>query len=161
MKLQRNKPLKSETPFSTINKIRSILFDLGIFVTEEHSKTEDRPEGLYSCSVKMTPYQIQTNGKGTSPEYALASAYAEFIERLQNNTLIETKYAFNKFLEYNPQYTFLIEKLKTKKLILEYLYYPDEKFMCINELSGDEQLYTKFLVPDQSNISISKFVSKI
>lgn len=36
--------------------------------------------------------EIGTNGKGVTKEYALASAYAEFMERLQSNFLLKSSF---------------------------------------------------------------------
>ena len=44
-------------------------------------------EGLCTNRVTFTGTDTGTNGKGTSEEYCLASGFAEFMERLQNNIL--------------------------------------------------------------------------
>lgn len=76
----------------TIYKIRKILQDLGLLLYESHILHEN----LYSCRVSignkgLIPLNIGTNGKGRTFEYSLASGYAEFMERLQNNLLLNTK----------------------------------------------------------------------
>ena len=73
---------KDELPLHTVRKIRNILNDLGILAVEtcwNHSA-----DGFYSVSLKIGDTNLTTNGKGTSYEYALASAYGEMMERLQN-----------------------------------------------------------------------------
>lgn len=61
---------------------------LGIFLKETSYSNNDC---LYTSRVviagSMEPLNIGTNGKGISYEYALASGYAEFMERIQNNML--------------------------------------------------------------------------
>ena len=47
-------------------------------------------EGLCSNRVTIAGTNIGTNGKDTSEQYCLASGYAEFMERLQNNILGST-----------------------------------------------------------------------
>ncbi|MDR2410930.1 MAG: hypothetical protein LBE13_22850 [Bacteroidales bacterium] len=92
------KPYKEEKPSLTVNKIRSILTDIGIFVTESCANNG----GFYSCRIEISndelkEYHIGTNGKGVSMEFAYDSAYAEFMERLQNNVLISNTYFFSKY----------------------------------------------------------------
>jgi ribosomal protein S12 methylthiotransferase accessory factor len=73
---------KDELPINTINKIRGILGELGILTIETSWKNSI--EGFYSVSLVIPNTCLTTNGKGTSYEYALASAYGELMERLQN-----------------------------------------------------------------------------
>jgi ribosomal protein S12 methylthiotransferase accessory factor len=73
-------------PQETIIRIRKILNELGIFVYEKSWQKM----GNNNFSVRIEDAAIPgvgTNGKGISRAYALASAYAEFLERLQNNIL--------------------------------------------------------------------------
>ena len=73
---------KDELPLNTINKIRNILNDLGILTVEQgwaHSA-----DSFYSVTVSVANTTLSTNGKGTTYQYALASAYGELMERLQN-----------------------------------------------------------------------------
>ena len=73
---------KDALPLETITRIRSILAESGIFVVEKEWFSD--LNAFYSCRVVVRDTEIGTNGKGTTPEAALASAYAEFLERLQN-----------------------------------------------------------------------------
>lgn len=125
------KPYKASTPQDTIYRIRTILHDLGIFTTEQHLRSEGM---YYSCRVfidndDLRRFDIGTNGKGMTAEYALASAYAELMERLQNRMLIyATKYASKTFRQYNKELDvdFIPE--------LPFRYFPDETF---KEISPD------------------------
>lgn len=79
-------------PEQTINNIRNILNNLGILLHEKNIAQED----IYSCRVSignndLMPLCIGTNGKGRSFEYSLASGYAEFMERLQNQLLLNPR----------------------------------------------------------------------
>ena len=82
--MQVNK-FKDAPPNETINKIRNILFKLNILVTENWNKPDI--DNAYSVRINILGTNIGTNGKGTSETYALASAYAEFMERLANGIL--------------------------------------------------------------------------
>jgi uncharacterized domain len=68
-------------PLKTIGRIRSILAQVGVLTREKWGQSG---EGCYSLNLKIDGTHIFSNGKGTSPVYALASAYGEMIERLQN-----------------------------------------------------------------------------
>lgn len=76
---------KDELPLKTINRIRDILGDLGLLAVETAWKNS--VEGFYSVSLLIQNTTMMTNGKGTSYEYALASAYGEMMERLQNQAV--------------------------------------------------------------------------
>jgi len=72
-------------PADTVHKIRNILYGMGILTVDDWLETGI--EGCYSLRVSIAGTSMGSNGKGTDPVYALASAYAELIERLQNNIL--------------------------------------------------------------------------
>lgn len=76
---------KDDLPENTLSKIQTILKDLGIEVAEKWFAPVN---GLFSLQIYLKGTGIRTNGKGLSREYARASAYGEFMERLQNFALI-------------------------------------------------------------------------
>jgi len=78
---------KDAPPIETIQRVRSLLCRVGVLPMETRHRRVG--PGIYSCRVRLgndefSELDIGTNGKGVSREYALASAYAEFAERLQN-----------------------------------------------------------------------------
>ena len=77
---------KDARPEDTMHHIRSVLSKAGL-KTSEHF-TGSGMEGLYSCRVTVEGTDLGQNGKGTTPEYALASGYAEFMERLGTGFLV-------------------------------------------------------------------------
>lgn len=79
----RNK-YKDDSPLNTINRIRNILTDLGVLTVE--NSWQNSGENYYSVNLSIANTNISTNGKGTSEKYALASAYGELMERLQNQS---------------------------------------------------------------------------
>ena len=83
---------KDDTPESTIDRIRSILSLLGI---ETIQTEENEYRGLwYSNRIEIKHlHGVGTNGKGITKEYALASAYGEFMERLQSGMLFDRLYS--------------------------------------------------------------------
>lgn len=76
----------------TISLIREKLHDIGLLLYESHNLHQE----YYSCRVSignkgLISLDIGTNGKGRTFEYSLASGYAEFMERLQNNLLLNAR----------------------------------------------------------------------
>ncbi|MBI9053919.1 MAG: YcaO-like family protein [Bacteroidales bacterium] len=121
-----NRKYKAEKPLKTINKIRNLLDEIGISVIEEHY---DNNEGnLYSCRLRIVNNNLYnqdlgTNGKGITPEYSLASAYGELMERLQNSLVFHGNHHayFSKRENSN-----LYERLEKQNALLDYSYFPDE-----------------------------------
>lgn len=75
----------------TIDTIKKLLMKIGI---DTHIVFKANPMPLiYSCRVELQELPgIGTNGKGISEMTALASAYSELMERLQNRILTESLY---------------------------------------------------------------------
>ncbi len=81
---------KDAAPLQTIEQIKQILSTLGI---ETRETLYNKDNLCYSCRIAIDSHGLEsldigTNGKGMSPEYALASGYAELMERLQNKFLV-------------------------------------------------------------------------
>ena len=76
---------KDRDPQGTVEVIVGMLEQAGL--DTEMRWTSHPFEGLCSNRVTIAGTNIGTNGKGTSEQYCLASGYAEFMERLQNNIL--------------------------------------------------------------------------
>ena len=74
---------KQKPPQETVEYIQGILKRMDIEVEEEWMA--DNEIGTHSLRLSLKgAYCIGSNGKGMAAEYARASAYAEFLERLQN-----------------------------------------------------------------------------
>lgn len=85
------KQYKAASPTETIQRIKRLLADVGIKVKEETRSLKDL---VYSARITITNGLIEelglgSNGKGISLEYALASGYAELMERLQTRLLYD------------------------------------------------------------------------
>lgn len=126
---------KADSPSNTVKKIQQILSALGIEV-QCRMNTNSGP--YFSCRLTISNetfefFNVGTNGKGMSEEYALASAYAEFMERLQNKALFRDnlQYATPRFLKGN-NYPFELPHL-------EFQYFPDEeeRLLNLNELNNE------------------------
>lgn len=119
---------KDELPLNTINKLRNLLTNLGILTVE--TGWQNSAEEFYSVNLAVENTNIKSNGKGTTNEYALASAYAELIERLQNQA------------HFRLSMDFSIENFE----YMGFFYTPDEKCLSIDDiLSSDEDwIQTQF-----------------
>jgi ribosomal protein S12 methylthiotransferase accessory factor len=128
------KKYKAVKPEITIRVIKQILEDCGIITKENYVDNIK----FQSCRIAignsdLSPLNIGTNGKGRSFEYSLASGYAEFMERLQNNILLyNKKYATKDFIKNKP--ASYIKRLNDEDLIFENYYDENEKFATIDEV---------------------------
>jgi ribosomal protein S12 methylthiotransferase accessory factor len=77
---------KAVDPEETIRNIRRILSKIEIFVIEPQWFREKN--SFISLGLSMADAPLSSAGKGIDERFALASAYGEFIERLQNLLLI-------------------------------------------------------------------------
>lgn len=116
---------KDNLPENTIFNIMASLHNANIMTTYEfNSKAVN---GCYSNRVTIKDTSFGSNGKGTSKIYALASGYAELIERLQNNMFY--------LGEHNP------------KLYNEFGFYysPDEKLINIDEYATYDNSFINYI----------------
>lgn len=120
-----SKKYKDERPMNTVNKIKGILNSMGFYPKETMWKNSVK--NYYSLSVMIEGTNISTNGKGTTKEYALASAYAELMERIQNQT----------FFRLNTDLS------SSSYRYMNFYYTPDEKYMSIDALLNDNNEWIK------------------
>jgi YcaO-like protein with predicted kinase domain len=111
---------KEDSPINTIAKIRNILSDLNVINYEPF--WGNPYEGIYSVRVESLESEgnFGTNGKGRNRLYALASGYAEYMERIQNGVLTGPTAINRRFLNYIKKQT-------------GFYFYPDEKFISEDE----------------------------
>lgn len=121
--MQYNKH-KDADPVDTVRKIHLILDRIGLKIDEIW--TDSGVQNVFSNHISISNTSFGTNGKGTNKEYALASGYAELIERIQNGILkVSTRYD-------------RIEKQ------VGFVYSPDETFRTAEELVSQENAFTRF-----------------
>lgn len=142
------KPYKACAPSTTINRIRKKLDEVGIFLQEASYSNDDC---LFTSRVNMSgifsPLNIGTNGKGTTYDYALASGYAEFMERLQNNMLFRGFKNAEKHNLTTMEDCFYKKHLTEENLALDFLYDPNEENINV-EIEIHEHLeFIKSLFP--------------
>ena len=113
----QNRRYKEVTPEETVKKLKGLLEKLGIEVVEKWSN--ESSVGTYSLRVCIKGTDIGQNGKGMTKEFAMASGYAEFFERMQNG-----------------MFRFRMEKPTTE---IPFVNAPDEKHLTVKEaLNIDE-----------------------
>lgn len=113
----QNRRYKEVTPGETVKKLKGLLEKLGIEVVEKWSN--ESSVGTYSLRVCIKGTDIGQNGKGMTKEFAMASGYAEFFERMQNG-----------------MFRFRMEKPTTE---IPFVNAPDEKHLTVKEaLNIDE-----------------------
>lgn len=112
-------------PAETVDRITGILQKSEI-VVEEKAKHRS---SIYTNSLRLVikGTDIGTNGKGVNVSYAAASAYAEFMERLENQHL--------------NSYAQIPEKHDTG-----FFLFPDEKVMQIDELLRQKDAFWNCLI---------------
>ncbi len=106
---------KEVSPVETIEKIKGILQKLGIETSEAWK--ESGLDNCWSLNLAAKGNAPMSNGKGVSEELARASAYAEFVERLQGGLFLY-------------KYQDIIRK---PEMYLQN-YAPDVKYMTLAEL---------------------------
>lgn len=135
MTATRNKTYKARKAEDTINIIRNILNEkLGILLKETHYQGDGE---FYSCRINIANCNINnlnigTNGKGMTFEYALASAYGEFMERIQNQMLI--LYRSCTQILFKQENNELLNIINKKNILPKYTYAPDEKIVSIETM---------------------------
>lgn len=108
---------KESDPLKTVEAAESILSAHNIFTTEIW-KNNGNDARSYSLQLLAPELGVSTNGKGVTRRYALASAYGEFMERLQNMILLP------------------VEKLPADDTqTYGFCYFPDEETCSVREIA--------------------------
>ncbi len=94
---------KDRDPRQTVEAIKAKLASMGL--ETKMVWTSHQFDGTWSCRVSIKGTSFGTNGKGTSEDYAMASGYAELMERVQNKaaghrTHIENTFAAHGFYDF-------------------------------------------------------------
>lgn len=144
MSVLSNRKFKDEIPIKTISNLRGILNALDILPIEKlwHNSLKN----YYSLTLHIEGTDITSNGKGTTQEFALASAYAELIERLQNFTHFRLAMNLNQdTIEY-----------------LDYYYEPDEVYMNYEDFisSDSEWIRDKIsILTTENNLNLEESIN--
>ena len=138
---ERHKKYKGKEPFDTINTIREKLTEVNVLTTEGGFQYE-KP-GVFCSRIcfgadSLYKFDVGASGKGMTMRYAMASGYAEFMERLQNGILIPRPI---NALAYCGEESKLPsaerEDREENGYDLRYMYSPDEVWMSAGEISEE------------------------
>jgi YcaO-like protein with predicted kinase domain len=146
--IEFEKPYKEDFPKNTILKIRKILSRIDIFTT---AVIWNNPYNkIYSVRIEAIEDDgsFGTNGKGRNQIYALASAYAEFIERLQN-LFISGSTGFAKIF---------LDNIKNKT---GFFFFPDEKVLVKESFYNLPDNILLDFFPNQNSITIKNSIDYV
>ena len=133
IKPKRLKPYKNALPYDTVGRARKILRDCDVFVSENTfymSASKTFTSRIWLSDDDIQPLKLGTNGKGMTARYALASAYGELMERIQNMCL-----NLNGTPECFPEaYFYNSSSGKSSDGESNFLFAPDEKWCTVEEV---------------------------
>ena len=159
--MKHNKPYKACDPSITIHRIRTILNNCGIFLMEKYHKVSTN---FYSSRLIISGNNLEelykgTNGKGLTVLYSLASAYAEFMERIQNNYIFIEDVIYVNFCEkYNIRNN-LKDTLAQQGLLLNFKFDPTETYLSYRDLPNESQDNLKSIAI--YNESVKHFIANL
>lgn len=142
MHVSKETKFKECAPGKTIENLKSMLKDLGIEPEEEWIDTGI--EDLYALRLIHNGSEtFASNGKGTTKEYAMASAYAEFMERLENG-----------YMTYGACED---DIWKQNGFIIT----PDEKKLSVEEVAGSGNSFIEFFINENLKIPGCRNLNKL
>lgn len=115
----QNRRYKEVPPEETVERIKKILKQMEIDVEEVWGQASS--VGTYSLRVRIKGTDMGQNGKGMTKEFAMASGYAEFLERLQNGIF--------RF------------RMETPTKEIPFTNSPDEKYLTLEELTKENNSF--------------------
>jgi ribosomal protein S12 methylthiotransferase accessory factor len=104
---------KELPPKETIRTIKNILSRLGLSVIDRGIINN---YGIYSCRIELAGCSIGTNGKGYTEDYCYASAYSEFMERLQTGLLFYDTVNIDFFKKYHNDLNAVFSDFDTESI---------------------------------------------
>ncbi len=134
MSILQERRYKEINPEETVKKVKEILQDLGIEVEEKW--TDKSSVDTYSLRICIKGSDLGQNGKGMTKEFAMASGYAEFLERLQNGL-----------------FRFRMEKPTNE---LPFVNVPDEKNFSIDEFLEKKNSFVENILLQNNKKSNNK-----
>jgi ribosomal protein S12 methylthiotransferase accessory factor len=120
---------KDSSPIETISNIRNILQKSGLFAYEPFWTQNN--DFFHSVRIELDALPRGTNGKGTTKLFALASAYGELMERLQNRILIPKSYGWK---ESKDKYSYPDEEIRDTKDFLLNEFLPTNNYWKYEDL---------------------------
>lgn len=110
-----NSRYKEKDPYNTLKVIKEIFIKLKLDIEEFWFNKNDN---LYSLRINIQGTSIGANGKGSKEIFALASAYGELIERLQNLLYFRLS-DYNFIFTEKENYRFFNDEIKIKEIFYD------------------------------------------
>ena len=124
------KTYKSCDPGDTCSRIDKILFSIGLETTSflTNSRSDAPSVRLNIANDEFLPLSIGTNGKGMTTDFARASAYGEFMERLENGLISNRLHILHprEVHAVRQIYPEFIDGLEAQGLLPRFMFAPDE-----------------------------------
>lgn len=140
---------KDSSPTDTVRLIKNLLYKNGIETNVVFTHNNDNE--IYSVRVEFSTIPgLGTNGKGITLEYAMASAYGEFMERLESGFLVDQYYLFKVNRDYNKTISVDELLLVTKEIFSNYC--SEESLQLISEHASN----TKDILYGEEYFNIGK-----
>jgi len=133
---------KDMKPEDTVRRIQDILRGIGIEVEEDWN--DSGVESCYSLTVSARGGVPSANGKGVTKEFARASAYGEFIERLQGGLFMYKFQSVGRDPDMNLQNSA-----------------PDAKYMTVEELEENGEWMDKVIMACKNPRVTRKSIAKL
>lgn len=141
MQVSKETKFKECAPEQTVENLKNILKDLGIKLEEKWAETGVKD--FFTLRLTFNGSEaFASNGKGTTREYALASAYAEFMERLENDYMTFGSYEDSVW--------------KQNGFVLT----PDEKTISPEEAANSGNSFIEFFVKENLSLPGSRHLNK-
>lgn len=138
-------------PNETISLCKNIISSFNFDIKEDITKISNN---LYSVNLMDTISGMVSNGKGVTEDYALASGYAEFLERIQNALFVKGwNNDYGKFEYYPDEYQDTAQKILENQDIIKdiemlfvvsnnrYPYNIEELISFLKVLNNNEDYY--------------------
>jgi ribosomal peptide maturation radical SAM protein 1 len=153
------KRYKSKNPVETVHSIKKMLVDARIEVIQNKMHNVG---GFYSLTLQIKGTSLFVNGKGSTEDYTLASAYGELAERLLSNVLLRFKHRYPSNIVFQDKNLIIDENFDVEninkllhldftkneyKLLQDYFFKPiEEKIICESYFELDTNRIERFPV---------------
>ena len=140
---------KDRDPAETVQIIKDFFESNGLVVTEQLQKKSS--VGTYWCGLTLHldgKFICRSNGKGTAPEYALASGYSELYERYCAG-----------YGSYSADFAYNYYFCQLNKEKYGYFYDADEKFMPFEEIRESCYKFQEYfkIIHDEENYVLKTY----
>ena len=150
---------KTVRPEETIQHVQALLEKAGIKTNLQKINTigDEVTYRLTITNGDLWKFNIGTNGKGMTEQYAIASAYGEMMERLENKFLFRENllYATDHYLNQHIEMSWA-QQVRKKKLNLSFQYFPYEQELTISRNRMENEIIPNFFPSYKDKIKLQR-----